>query len=151
MQTLIVEDNPKKRASLVEYYSSEFPDDSLQVTSALISGLRVARDKKPDFIILDMTLPNYSPDESKGSRIELMPFAGREFVMRVNRMAIKTKVVIVSMFETFDIAPKLITLSSLDAELRDRYPKIFAKAVHYSAGQAEWKMAIKEVRLSLDQ
>ncbi|MFK4259747.1 response regulator [Agrobacterium tumefaciens] len=150
MKTLIVEDNPKKRASLVEYYSSEFPADELDVTSALISGLRVARDTKPEFIILDMTLPNYAPDESKGSRIELMPFAGREFVMRINRMSFATKVVIVSMFETFDIAPRLITLNSLDAELRERYPRVFVQAVHYSSGQAEWKTTIKDVRMSLD-
>ncbi|AAB91730.1 conserved response regulator receiver protein of 17.3 kDa (plasmid) [Sinorhizobium fredii NGR234] len=151
MKTLIVEDNPKKRASLVEYYSSEFPSDDLEVTSALISGLRVARDTKPEFIILDMTLPNYSPDENKGSRIELMPFAGREFVMRVNRMSIKTKVIIVSMFETFGVAPRLITLNSLDAELRDRYPNVFVEAVHYSQAQADWKTAIKNARLSLDR
>lgn len=150
MKALIVEDNPKKRASLLEYYSSEFPSDQIEVASALISGLRLARDSEPEFIILDMTLPNYSPDENKGLRIELLPFAGREFVMRLNRMAIKTKVVIVSMFETFGVAPRLITLNSLDAELRERYPNIFVQAVHYSPSQPDWKMAIKNVRLSLD-
>lgn len=151
MKTLIVEDNPKKRASLIEYYTSEFPKDELHVTSALISGLRIARDTRPEFIILDMTLPNYAPDEIKGSRIELMPFAGREFVMRVNRMSFETQVVIVSMFETFDIAPRLITLNSLDAELRERYPKVFVQAVHYSSSQVDWKTTIKNVRLSLDK
>ena len=151
MIVLVVEDNPSKRASLIDFYRSEYADDTVLTAASLISGLRTARDNSPDLIILDMTLPNYTSDENKPTTGELLPFAGREFIMRINRMGIATKIVIVSMFETFGVAPRFMTLSGLDDELRERYPKIFLGAVHYSLSQGDWKTSIKSARASLGE
>lgn len=151
MRALIVEDNPKKRDALSDYYSREFPQDDLGQSSALISGLRAARDQKPDLIMLDMTLPNYSAEENPGVHAELMPFAGREFIFRINRMNFSTKIIIVSMFETFGVAPRLITLESLDKDLREKYSRVYAGAIHYSPANAEWRLAIKQTRESLGE
>lgn len=150
MRTLFVEDNPKKREHLTAFYEAEFSQDITREATALISGLRLAREFQPQLIILDMTLPNYSVEDSKGVPSELLPFAGKEFVMRVNRMGFQTSIIIVSMFETFGIAPRLITLSSLDEELKQKYPRVYIRAVHYSPSEADWKIAIKEARTGLE-
>jgi DNA-binding NarL/FixJ family response regulator len=149
VRTLFVEDNPKKREQLIGFYEAEFPSDEITQATALIPGLRLAREIKPELIVLDMTLPNYSVEDSKGAPVELLPFAGKEFVMRVSRMKIDVKVIIVSMFETFGILPNLITLNSLDAELRSRFPGVYIRAVHYNPSQPEWKSAIRDARVSL--
>ncbi|MER9656277.1 hypothetical protein NKJ26_22750 [Mesorhizobium sp. M0152] len=150
MRTLFVEDNPRKREQLVAFYEAEFGQDTTLQATALISGLRLAREFAPGLIVLDMTLPNYSAEDSKGAPTELLPFAGKEFVMRINRMGFQTRIIIVSMFETFGMAPRLITLSSLDEELRTRYPRIYMRAVHYNPSQVDWKVAIKETRAGLE-
>lgn len=151
MRTLFVEDNPRKREHLLSFYEAEFGQDTVRYATALISGLRLAREFEPNLIILDMTLPNYSTEESKGAPAELLPFAGKEFVMRIHRMGFPTRIVIVSMFETFGIAPRLITLSSLDEELKSRYPRIYTRAVHYSPSDVDWQIGIKEARAGLEE
>ncbi|MBK1794101.1 hypothetical protein JHL21_06265 [Devosia sp. WQ 349] len=151
MRALFVEDNPKKREQLISFYEAEFPSDEVTQASALIPGLRLAREIRPELVVLDMTLPNYSVADSKGSPVELLPFAGKEFVMRINRMNIDVKVIIVSMFETFGTLPNLITLNSIDAELRNRFPRVYIRAVHYNPSQPEWKIAIRDVRLDLEK
>lgn len=144
MKTLLVEDNPAKRAAIKNYILSEFFNGNLFETDSLISGLRQARDLEPDFIVLDMSLPNH-PSTDRGMRAtDMRPFAGKEFLRRIERMNFNTKILVVSMFETFGVAPNLITLSGLNNEMLERHPKIYLSAIHYSTSNDKWKIQVKK-------
>ena len=85
MKILLVEDNPAKRVSIKEFVHQEFPQDSLSEADSFILGLRRARDSEPDLILLDMSLPHHSSIDSGARATDMRPFAGADFLKRVNR------------------------------------------------------------------
>ena len=116
-QVLLVEDDENKRSRISSYYCEIFPEDKFAYADAMVSGLRLAREIKPDLIILDMTLPNYSISAAQGFN-PMRPFGGRDFLRQLIRLDLVTKVVILTQFETFGSPPNLVNLSGLDQELR---------------------------------
>lgn len=150
MKILLVEDHLAKRMAIKDFVLKEFPDDTLEEADCLIHGLRKARDLEPDYILLDMSLPNY-PSKDRGTRAtDMRPFAGTEFLRRIRRMNFDTKVLIVSMFETFGVAPSLITLNGLDEEMSERYPDIYLSAIHYATSNDEWQSHIKKFHSAIE-
>ncbi|ATG36761.1 Response regulator of citrate/malate metabolism [Phaeobacter piscinae] len=144
MKVLLVEDNLGKRAAISKFLSKKFPEDVLEEADSLIVGLRLARDHRPDFILLDMSLPNH-PSKNRGAHAaDMRPFAGTEFLRRVKRMKFPTKVLIVSMFETFGVAPNLTTLQGLSQDMAEKYPEIYLSAIHYSTSDDEWQVQVKK-------
>ncbi|WP_143100587.1 hypothetical protein [Roseovarius indicus] len=65
-------------------------------------------------------------------------------------MRFDTKVLVVSMFETFGLAPNITTLTDLDAEMKDKYPQLYFGAVHFSPTDENWQESIREFRLSME-
>lgn len=149
MKILLVEDNPAKRAAISSFLSKEFPEDTLEEADSLILGLRFARDFEPDFILLDMSLPNHPPKDRGSHATDMRPFAGTEFLRRLKRMKFPTKVLIVSMFETFGVAPNLTTLQGLSQEMAEKYPEIYLSAIHYSTSDDEWQTHVKKFHQSI--
>lgn len=150
MKILLVEDNPAKRAAIREFVGQEFPQDSLSVADSFILGLRLARDSKPDLILLDMSLPHHSSTNLGTRATDMRPFAGADFLKRVNRMRFKTKVLVISMFETFGVAPNLTTLHGIDEDLTIRYPEIYLSAIHYSTSNEVWQSQLREFHNSVE-
>ncbi|KRS12060.1 response regulator transcription factor [Roseovarius indicus] len=150
MRTLLVEDNFNKRKSISEFYAREFPKDELFSEDSLIGGLRHARDSHPNLILLDMSLPYHSSGKQGAGTADMRAFAGKEFLRRVRRMRFDTKVLVVSMFETFGLAPNITTLTDLDAEMKDKYPQLYFGAVHFSPTDENWQESIREFRLSME-
>lgn len=150
MNILLVEDNPAKRAAIKEFVHKEFERDSLSEADSFILGLRHARDNKPDLILLDMSLPHHSSSHRGTRATDMRPFAGADFLKRVNRMRFRTKVLVISMFETFGVAPNLITLRGIDEELSNRYPEIYMSAIHYSASNDTWQQQLREFHDSVE-
>jgi CheY-like chemotaxis protein len=149
MKILLVEDNPAKKAAIGEFVLQEFPQDSLSEADSFILGLRRARDSEPDLILLDMSLPHHSSADRGTRATDMRPFAGADFLKRINRMKFKTKVLVVSMFETFGVAPNLTTLHGLNQELSDRYPDIYMSAIHYSTSNYVWQSQLREFHSSV--
>ena len=149
MHALLVEDTAAKRDEIQRFYQNEFPMDSLLVADSLIAGLKLARDSRPGFIILDMTLPNYS-SSSGGGYNEMRPFAGRECISRARRMRFETSILVVSMFETFGQAPNLITLESIDEEFKRDFEDIYLGSVYYSSSSSGWRRQIADFRQRIE-
>jgi CheY-like chemotaxis protein len=150
MKVLLVEDNMNKRNAIANFYCSEFPADEFKTADSLIEGLRKARDCKPDIILLDMSLPNHSSSSESAGASDMLPFAGKNFLLRVKRMKFDTKVIVVSMFETFGVAPNITTLAVLHEEMKERYPTLYLGAVHYSPSDEEWQFEISNFRRLLE-
>ena len=150
MKILLVEDNPAKRAAIREFVHQEFPQDSLSEADSFILGLRHARDSEPDLILLDMSLPHHSSTDRGTRATDMRPFAGADFLKRVNRMKFKIKVLVVSMFETFGVAPNLTTLHGIDEDLSNRYPEIYMSAIHYSTSNDIWQSQLREFHNSVE-
>lgn len=150
MKTLLVEDNFNKRKYISEFYSREFPNDDFACEDSLIGGLRHARDIEPDLILLDMSLPYHSSGMQGSGTADMKAFAGKEFLRRVRRMGFDTKILVVSMFETFGLAPEITTLTDLDVEMRKKYPEIYVGSVHFSPTDESWQESIREFRLSME-
>lgn len=150
MKILLVEDNPAKRAAIKEFVHLEFPQDLLSEADSFILGLRRARDSEPNLILLDMSLPHHSSTDRGTRATDMRPFAGADFLKRVNRMKFRTKVLVISMFETFGVAPNLITLRGIDEDLTNRYPEIYMSAIHYSASNDTWQKQLREFHNSVE-
>ena len=82
MNVLIVEDDENKRLQLKQFLDELQLGITCQVARSLQSGVRILREKLPDLIILDMTLPNFDagPDEPGG---QIYPLGGRELLERM--------------------------------------------------------------------
>lgn len=151
MIVLLVEDNENKMRAISSFYRNEFPRDDLFIADSLIDGLRYARDLAPSFILLDMSLPNRAGATPGHRTSATQAFAGKEFIWRVKRMSFQTKILVVSMFETFGASPNIITLTDIDMEMKDRYPEIYLSAVHYSQSDERWQSEILKFRKTLER
>lgn len=151
MRVLLVEDNPNKRNAIVDFYESAFPEDDLATADSLIGGLRLARDLRPNIVLLDMSLPSRTAAALGASASTTQAFAGKEFLWRVKRMNFKTQVILVSMFETFGVSPNITTLTDLDNEMRERYPNLYVSFVHYSPSDDRWQTEIADLRKKMEE
>lgn len=145
LRVLLVEDDENKKERILSYYGSAFPQDKVFWAPALVPGLRSAREIAPDFIILDMTLPNYEQSGSNGYN-PMRPFGGREFLRQAARLHLNSKIVVVTQFETFGAAPNLVDLDSLDNQLRKIFPEHYLGAIYYHASMSAWQKKLNDAR-----
>lgn len=144
MRLLLVEDDINKLDRLNAFLAEQHPLLDVQHAASLLAGLRMAKELKPDVVILDMTLPNYDgPTDAVTNRMRA--FGGVEFIRQSARLGFKAKIVVVTQFESFGEPPHLTSLEDLRRELGLNYPDVFVGAVYYHAAQAEWKIALNDI------
>lgn len=149
MKVLLVEDDENKRARVLDFYSNRFPEDLLLSEDSMVGGLRTAREQKPDFVILDMTLPNYSISFGKGFN-PMRLFGGRDFLRQLQRLSIGARVVVLTQFETFGAPPDQVDLQSLNKELLRDFPALFLGSIYYHASKSSWQLELATTRESLE-
>ncbi|WP_417278897.1 hypothetical protein [Celeribacter sp.] len=145
LRVLLVEDDENKKQRILSFYESSFPQDTVFWAPALVPGLRKAKEISPDFIILDMTLPNYEQYGSNGYN-PMRPFGGREFLRQAARLRLNSKIVVVTQFETFGAAPNVVDLESLDHQLRSIFPEHYLGAIYYHASMSAWQKKLSDAR-----
>lgn len=149
MKVLLVEDDENKKSRIINFYSKCFPDDVLLSEDSMVGGLRTAREQKPDFIILDMTLPNYSTSSGKGFN-PMRLFGGRDFLRQLQRLSIGARVVVFTQFETFGVPPDQVDLQSLNNDLLRDFPKIYLGSIYYHASKSSWQSELTTTRKLLE-
>jgi CheY-like chemotaxis protein len=148
MNILVVEDDENKRAQLSQFLRRSFPQASGLEARSLQSGLRQIRERLPDLILLDMTLPNYDAgfDEPGGQTLN---FGGIEFLRQMDRFDIAVPVIVVTQFETFGKGSTEIGLIELDRKLQAEHGSVYRGSVYYHAAIHGWEekleMMIKSV------
>ncbi|MBO9477240.1 hypothetical protein J7382_06815 [Shimia sp. R11_0] len=149
MKVLLVEDDENKKSRILEFYATRFPGDILLHADSMVSGLRAAREEMPDFVILDMTLPNYPISSGQGYN-PMRPFGGRDFLRQLRRLNVGSKAVVLTQFETFGAPPEQVDLESLDSELRSSFPDLFIGSIYYHASKSSWQSELADTREHLE-
>lgn len=148
MNVLLVEDDENKKSRVLEFYRNHFPNDVLLIEDSMVGGLRTSREQSPEFIILDMTLPNYSISSGKGFN-PMRPFGGRDFLRQLQRLNLAARVVVLTQFETFGAPPDQVDLQSLDGELHADFPELFLGSIYYHASKSSWQAELATMRKTL--
>lgn len=143
---LIVEDEQRKLDNIKDFLKSEFPDLEFVDKRSYISATKeiIENFQEYDLILLDMSMTTYdvTVDESGGVP---EPLAGENIIDTMFLMDINTKVIVVTMYESF-VGKKL---SEFDIELKSNYPDNYLGFVFYSYGKTDWQIKLKKYILSL--
>jgi len=137
LKALLVEDDENKRDQIASFVQSQYPNLELQIASSLIGGLRAAKAAKPELILLDMTLPNFDA-EVGDTGTGMHAFGGEEFLRQIERFQLKSKVILITQFETFGEHPHMKGLAEVDNDLKARFPDMYLGAIYYHATINEW-------------
>ncbi|NDP22725.1 MAG: response regulator [Paludibacter sp.] len=143
---LIVEDEQRKLENIKEFLNKEFPEIEFVDKRSYISATKEIYEHYQDYdiILLDMSMTTYdvSVDESGGVP---EPLAGANILDTMFLMDITTKVIVVTMYESF-VGKKL---SEFDIELKNTYPDNYIGFVFFSYQKTDWQIKLKKYITSL--
>jgi CheY-like chemotaxis protein len=143
---LIVEDEKRKLENIIEFLNKEFPNiDYIDKRSYNSATKEIFENyQKYDLILLDMSMTTYDVTvEESGGVPE--PLAGANILDTMYLMDISTKVIVVTMYESF-FGKKL---SEFDIELKKTYPDDYLGLVFFSYGKTDWQIKLKKYITSL--
>lgn len=143
MNLLIVEDDEYKLNKLVEFFSEEFPEWKLTVTSSYQSGIKEIKNNEFDFIILDMSMHNFDRSASNSNINRFKHYAGRDILIEMKRKKIKTKTIVVTQFEVFGEGKDQINSTKLNMKLLEDFSEMYLGMVYFNASLSNWKNEIK--------
>lgn len=136
MDILIVEDDENKLRE-VSGILSGVPGLRLVLKRSYQSGLKEIVDNPYNLIVLDMSMPTYDKSSSEpGGRFR--KFAGKEILAEINRRKIRTKVLLVTAFDTFGEGSTFVTLKELDKKLSALFPNVYLGCVFYNVSENNW-------------
>jgi CheY-like chemotaxis protein len=138
---LIIEDEQRKLDYLKEFLKMEFPDIEFEEKHSYNSALKeiVENHTKYSLLLLDMSMTTYdvSVEESGGVP---EPLAGENILDAMFLNEIPTKVVVVTMYESF-VGKKL---KAFDIELKENYPDNYLGFVFFSHKNTDWRIELKK-------
>lgn len=147
MKMLIVEDDEDKLKTLAEFIGAEFPGYVIETARSYNSGLKaiIKGNRIYDFIILDMSMPNYdvSPGEPSGGNPE--SFAGSELLAQMKLRGIRTPTVVVTMFDAFGDNFSKVSLEQLVEKLAIQFQPTFRGSVYYNPAEDGWRSSLKVI------
>ncbi|WP_342750943.1 response regulator [Termitidicoccus mucosus] len=138
MKVLIVEDDRNKLANISGFLRQNIPELILSESYSYQSGLKNIRKEQFDFLILDMSLPNYDINAEE-SGFKFRHFAGSELLDEMNRYGYIVPTFIVTQFDTFGEGTSQKTLAEIDNELIIKFPNQYFGIIFYSASEEAWK------------
>jgi CheY-like chemotaxis protein len=142
MKILIVEDQEEKANDLKDYILQLSPNAHCIDARSLRSGLRqIMMVTDLDLIVLDMSMPNFEPTQDNPSGGSPESFAGRELLAQMDLRNIKTPVVIVTQYPTFEKGQ--VNLKDLDHDFRKNYPQFYIGSIYYSSANDAWQADFK--------
>jgi len=139
MKILIVEDDYDKKKSVTNYIL-ELCGQSTEIIEreSLRSGLMelISHDDY-DYIILDMSLPNFDINEEEPGGGTPESSAGKEFMEQMNLREISCPVIILTQYSSFERGS--VSLEELKKEFQQNYSIFYKGAVYYNAVTDNWK------------
>ncbi|AUO46144.1 DNA-binding transcriptional response regulator [Pseudomonas ogarae] len=151
MKMLIIEDDEDKLKTLAEFIDAEFPGYVVETAKSYNSGLRaiIKGNNLYDFILLDMSMPNYdvSPSEPSGGSPE--SFAGSELLAQMKLRNIQIPTVVVTMFDAFGDNSSKVSLDQLVEKLAIQFQPTFRGSVYYNPAEDGWRSSLKIIISSI--
>lgn len=144
MKVLIVEDDLNKLKQISSYLQGIIEGADISEMKSYQSGLRSAIEQNPDLIILDMSMPTFdlSPIEPGG---KFRHYAGRDILKQLKRKCMKSKVIIVTMYESFGEGEDILTLDELKNQLENDFKENYLNTIFYQPATSEWKDNLSKI------
>lgn len=138
-----MEDDLPKRIQIAEWVNEFLPDVVLTIEYSVNAAMRAIKNNLFDLIILDMSLPTYTPmGNESGGRPQ--GFGGQEVLRLLDRRKLSPVVVVVTQFQTFGTGSELVTLEMLAESLNTVHPQTFRGIVFYEGANGSWKNVLHE-------
>lgn len=143
MKILIIEDDPIKLKVIVDFLKVEYSQSIVDNRMSYQSGLKLILKNDFDLILLDMQLPNYDirPGEDGYKH---RPMAGRDILREIKRKKRKTKVIIITQYDSFGENGKTSSLEEWHKSFSEDFSDIYLKTIFYKPGSTSWKVSLTE-------
>lgn len=140
MNILIVEDQKDKQEkirALIE--GKKGVRAKIHVEESLRGGLKFVLENKDtlELIVLDMSMPNFDPEDHSGGDYSPESFAGKELLEQMDLRSIVVPVVVVTQYASFQEGA--VSLAQLSSNFTESFPDIYLGAVYYNAALETWK------------
>lgn len=143
---LIVDDDAKKMAKLVEFVEEKLPGTSILRKRSYQSGLKSALLDRPTLMLLDMTMPTFDVEGKEGGRERR--YAGVHILRQLRRKRSAVEAIIITQFESFGEGDTLQTLDELRKQLLEEFGDgHYLGTVYYQAAGSEWRDALWQLLL----
>jgi CheY-like chemotaxis protein len=142
---LLIEDD-KDKSKKIENFLKTILNANITEKRSLKSGLKelVLAGSSYDFILMDMSMPNFdiSMDEPEGGTHE--NFAGRDLLAQMKLREINSKVLIITQYDTFGSSYNKLSLEELKKQLKDEFTPIYQDTIYYNSAQEDWKNELRK-------
>lgn len=139
MKTLIIEDDANKMEALMSFLQ-DYSYMEISTQTSFHSGIHSLIEQHYDLVLLDMSMPMYDITvRDNGGRP--LPLAGRDILFTISRKKIKTNVIVVTQYESFEGT----TLQQLDYDLNNSFPDLYYGAIYYNTTHDSWKDQLRDM------
>ena len=145
MKILFIEDDDDKRTKIKSFLLEEFYNiDIIDKSSYHSALLELVSGNMYDFVLMDMSMPNFDKtiNDPEGGSPE--SFAGRNLLQQMNFRNITFPTLVISQFDSFGLACKL-SLNELKEELMKKFSPTYIDTVYYHSSESNWKQIIKSL------
>lgn len=144
MLALLVEDEAPKREKLRAFLETLDEELVLIEAKSVRSAVQAIKARRPDIILLDMSLPTFDITENEpGGRPQ--GFGGKEIFKYLERFGLHCPTVVVTGYEAFlTEAQDSVSLEAMDEELQEKYGKNYKGLVYYNSLYSDWQSELKD-------
>ena len=101
MRILLIDDDENKTREVASFIMQSYRADELIIKRSYQSGLKELLLRRPDVVLLDMTMPTYDISAREPGGRERR-YAGREILRQLERRDISVPVVVITQYEQFE-------------------------------------------------
>lgn len=148
MKILFIEDDDEKRKKISDFLHESFTGILIIDKKSYNSGLLgLVSGEQYDFVLMDMSMPNFdiSQTDSEGGTPE--SFAGRDLLEQMKFRNIVFSTIIITQFDAFGERSNKLSLDELKFELEKKYSPTYQGTVYYHSSESNWKIHLKEMIL----
>ncbi len=145
MKILFIEDDDDKRTKIKSFLLEEFYNiDIIDKSSYHSALLELVSGNMYDFVLMDMSMPNFDKtiNDPEGGSPE--SFAGRNLLQQMNFRNITFPTIVITQFDSFGQVDKL-SLNELKEELMKKFSPTYIDTVYYHSSESNWKQIIKSL------
>lgn len=141
---LFVEDNPHKRARIIDFLKITFPLIEIIEAHSFSSGCQAIENRQFSIILLDISMPTYDRvgNESGG---KFRPFAGREIARKIMRSRGQSLVIFITQYNSFSDKGTSYSLEELSEILHSESKDNYGGLIFYDSALSSWKSEIKKI------
>ena len=145
MKILFIEDDDDKRTKIKSFLLEEFYNiDIIDKSSYHSALLELVSGNMYDFVLMDMSMPNFDKTNNDPAGGSPESFAGRNLLQQMNFRNITFPTIVITQFDSFGQVDKL-SLNELKEELMKKFSPTYIDTVYYHSSESNWKQIIKSL------